>query len=140
MSTPRIRGGIGADEEFWLALERGEFVISRCSGCRRWMWPAHFRCGHCGSWDIAWEPVEATGTVYTWTRNHAVSDVLKERRGDLPYVSMLIELPQAGAIRIPGVLFGDEGGLRIGAPLRGIIRPAEDRSRGYATMSWELAA
>ena len=139
MSIARIRGGIGADEEFWLALEKGEFRISRCAGCGKWVWPAHFRCGDCGSWDVSWNAVEPTGTVYAWTRNHAVSDVIKERRGDLPFVTMLIELPQAGGIRIPGVLKGSDKGLRIGAALRGSIQPGEERSRGYATMVWELA-
>lgn len=138
LSTPRIRGGIGADEEFWLALERGEFRLSRCAGCGKWTWPAHFRCGQCGSWDMVWDNVAPTGTIYTWTRNHAVSDVIKERRGDLPYFTMLIELPQAGGIRIPGVLHGSDSGLRIGAPLRGVILPADERTRGYTTMAWEL--
>lgn len=134
----RIRGGIGADGPYWDALEEGAFRISRCGGCREWLWPAHFRCGQCGSWDIDWEDVEPTGTIYTWTRNHLVSDVLKERRGDLPYVTLLVELPQAGGARIPGVLVGDESGLRIGAPVRGEIRPPEERSRGYATMVWRI--
>lgn len=137
-AVARIRGGIGADEEYWLALERGEFKLARCADCRKWMWPAHFRCGDCGSWDIAWEDVEPVGTVYTWTRNHAVSDVIKERRGDLPYVTLLVELPQAGGARVAGMLDGSYNGLRIGARVRGKIRPPEDRSRGYATMAWEL--
>ena len=138
-ATARIRGGIGADEPYWLALEAGEFKISRCGGCREWLWPAHFRCGKCGSWDIGWEAVEPVGTVYTWTRNHAVSDVLKERRADVPYVTLLVELPQAGGARVAGVLAGEDAGLRIGAPVRGIVRPPEERSRGYATMAWALA-
>ena len=138
-ATTRIRGGIGADEEYWQALERGEFKISRCGGCSEWLWPAHFRCGKCGSWEILWEDVVPSGTIYTWTRNHAVSDVLMERRADIPYVTLLVELPQAGGARIAGVLSGVEAGLKIGAPVRGTIRPAEERSRGYATMVWEIA-
>lgn len=137
-ATPRIRGGIGADEEYWVALERGEFKLPRCSACHTWMWPAHFRCGHCGSWEIAWEAVEPVGTIYTWTRNHAVSDVIKERRADLPYVTVLVELPQAGGARVAGVLEGDGGAVRIGAAVRGVVRPPDARAKGYATMAWEL--
>ena len=139
----RIRGGIGADEEYWLALERGEFRISRCAGCRAWLWPAHFRCGACGSWDIAWEAVEPVGTVYTWTRNFAVSDVLAERRGDVPYVTLLVELPQANRARVAGVLkhtAGDDSLLKIGAAVRGVIEPPSARSRGYTTMVWTLVS
>lgn len=137
-ATARIKGGIGADGPFWDALEKGEFRIARCCGCNEWMMPAHFRCGKCGSWDIGWDEVAPEGIIYTWTRNHAVSDVLRERRGDLPYVTVLVELPQAGGARIPGVLVCDPPGLRIGARVRGVIRPAEERSRGYATMTWDV--
>ncbi len=135
----RIKGGIGADEPFWLALERGELAVPRCSGCARWTWPAHFRCGDCGSWEFSWDRIEPVGRVYTWTRNHAVSDVIKERREDVPFVTMLIELPHAGGIRIPGVLEGSEAGLAIGAPLEGRIRAADEKSKGYVTMVWRLA-
>lgn len=138
--APRIRGGIGADGPYWDALERGDFQLPRCAGCERWMWPAHFRCGHCGSWEIRWEDVEPRGTIYTWTRNHAVSDVIKERRGDVPYVTVLVELAQAGGARVAGVLEGSDSSLRIGALVRGVVRPPEARAKGYATMAWEVVA
>jgi uncharacterized OB-fold protein len=135
----RIRGGIGADEPYWRALEAGEFQLSACGGCSRWLWPAHFRCGECGCWDITWKPIAATGLVYTWTRNHAVSDAVKVRRDSLPYVTLLVELQHAGGARVAGVLAGSDDGLRIGAPVVGEIAPASERSFGYATMCWRLA-
>jgi uncharacterized OB-fold protein len=139
MSIARIKGGIGADEEYWLALERSEFRAPRCSECEQWMWPAQFRCGKCGSWEIAWDQIEPLGTIYTWTRNHAISDAVKERREDLPFVTILVELPQAGLIRVPGVLEGSEEGLYIGASVTGNIRPADEKTKNYATMVWRLA-
>src|SRR5436853_612755 len=57
----RIVGGIGADEPYWEYLEQGEFRLPRCAGCHQWMWPAHFRCGECGSWDQEWVQREPTG-------------------------------------------------------------------------------
>ena len=138
MVTPRMRGGIGADGPFWDALEAGEFRIARCRRCAKWLVPAHFRCGTCGSWEIGWDEVAALGTIYTWTRNHAVSDVLQERRGDLPYVTLLVELSQMGGARLPGLLMGESAGLRIGASVRGVIRPPEERARGFATMAWQI--
>lgn len=136
--TLPIRGGIGADGPFWQALAAGEFRIARCGGCAGWLWPAHFRCGYCGSWDIDWPQVEPVGTLFTWTRNHAVGELLAERRGDLPYVTLLVELPQAGGARVAGVLHGDDSGLAIGMAVRGVIRPAEPRAKGYPTMAWEI--
>lgn len=138
MAQPRIKGGIGADAPFWDALEAGELRIPRCAGCERWMWPAHFRCGVCGSWELRWDAVEPVGTIYAWTRNHLVSDALKERRPELPYVTMLVALPQAGGVRLPGALSGDERGLAIGATVRGRIRPASAATRGYTTMTWQI--
>lgn len=137
-SIQRIRGGIGADEEYWLAIERGELRISRCANCRKWMWPANVRCGDCGSWEIEWEQIEPVGTVYTWTRNHAVSEVLAERQADLPYVTLLVELPQAGGARVAGVLEGREDHLRIGARVRGRFAGPDERSKGYATIVWHI--
>ncbi len=137
-AVQRIRGGIGADEEYWLAIERGEYRISRCADCRTWMWPANFRCGACGSWEVAWEAVEPVGTIYTWTRNHAVSEALAERQADLPYVTLLVELPQAGGARVAGVLEGSEEKLRIGARVRGRIAEPSPRSKGYGTIIWSI--
>lgn len=136
--TLRLKGGIGADAPFWDALDDGAFRLPQCSGCGRWTWPAHFRCGECGSWNFEWIAVSPHGQVYTWTRNHAASDVVRERRAMLPYVSLLVELPEAGCVRIAGVLAGSDSGLRIGAPVRGEIRPADAISKGYATMVWRL--
>ena len=140
MEVARIRGGVGADGPYWDALEAGEFRLSRCDACRTWLWPAHYRCESCGSWDIGWELVEPRGVVFAWTRNHAVSDVLKARRADIPYVSLLVSLPQAAGARVAGILVGDAQHLEIGAVVRGIIRPPEERSLGYATMTWQLVA
>ncbi|QYU69004.1 hypothetical protein J4558_02340 [Leptolyngbya sp. 15MV] len=133
-----IRGGIGADEPYWEALRAGEFRLARCAGCGEWMWPAHFRCGACGSWSVDWPEVVPEGRIYTWTRNHAVGEVVAERRGDLPYVTMLVELPHAGGARVAGVLDGSDEGLAVGTSGRGVIRPPEPRAKGYATMAWEI--
>ena len=138
MSRIPIKGGIAGDGEFWDALDRGEFRISRCAGCETWIWPAHFRCGMCGSWQINWPEVEPQGTVYSWTRTHYVTATIKERAVDLPFVVLLVELPGAGNVRIDGVLTGSEDGLRIGAPVRGVIQPPSEKTKGYTAMAWAI--
>jgi uncharacterized OB-fold protein len=134
----RIAGGVAADDRYWESLEEGEFRVPRCDGCERWMWPAHWRCGECGSWDISWQSVDPLGTVYSWTRTWYAFDRVAERADQVPYVVVLTELPQAGGIRILGVLRGDESGLRIGAPVTGSIDPPSPRSKGYASIRWSL--
>jgi hypothetical protein len=104
MAAPRIKGGIGADGPYWDGLAEGRFRLSRCAWCSRWLWPAHYRGGGCGSWDIAWEDVALHGNLYTWTRNHMVSDVLQERRGDLPYVTLLSTCRRRGAYDSLGIM------------------------------------
>lgn len=134
----RIAGGVGADDRYWEALEDGEFRLPRCSGCGRWSWPADWRCGVCGSWEMDWVEVEPEGTVYSWTRSHYAFDRTRERAAEVPYVVVLAEIPAAGSVRVLGALAGDERGLRIGAPVRGRIEPPSEMTKGYAAIRWEL--
>ncbi len=132
----RIQGGIDADERYWQGLEENRFLLPRCTGCGRWMWPAHWRCGECGSWESDWVDTEPVGTLYSWTRTWYKFDRVLERAADVPYVVALAELPQAGNSRVLGVLKGDESNLRIGVPVRGEIQPPSPVSKNYATIRW----
>jgi uncharacterized OB-fold protein len=87
---------------------------------------------------VAWEDVEPTGTVYSWTRTHYSFERIVERAEDVPYVVVLTQLPQAGGARVLGVLKGDDTALRIGAPVTGAIDPPSPKTKGYATIRWSL--
>ncbi|MGH8997922.1 MAG: Zn-ribbon domain-containing OB-fold protein [Acidimicrobiia bacterium] len=134
----KISGGIGADEPYWEHLAAGEFRLPRCAGCGRWTWPAHWRCGECGSWDLDWVALDPTGVVYSWTRTWYAFDRTRERAGQVPYVVVLAEVTGAGGARVMGVLAGDEDGLRIGAPVVGTIEPPSEQSLGYPALRWSL--
>lgn len=134
----KIVGGIGADDEYWRGLEDGALKLPRCAGCGVWMWPAHFRCGQCGAWDLNWIAVEPQGEIYSWTRSWYAFDRVRERAADVPYVTVLAALPQAGGARVLGVLKGSEEGLRVGAKVRGSIDPPNEKSKGYASIRWSL--
>src|SRR2546423_15710336 len=103
------------------------------------MWPAHFRCGECGSWDQEWVQREPTGVVYSWTRTWYAFDRTKERAEDLPYVVVLAEVADAGAARVMGILAGEESGLKVGAPVVGAIQPPSEKSKWYPSIQWSLA-
>ncbi|MUL82328.1 MULTISPECIES: Zn-ribbon domain-containing OB-fold protein [unclassified Mycolicibacterium] len=135
----RISGGIGADDQYWEALERDEFRLPRCSDCRRWTWPAHYRCGQCGSWDFTWDRVEPVGTVYTWTRCWYTFDRTAERAPDVPYVVVVAEIEAAGGARVIGALQGSEEALEVGAIVHGHIDPPSDKSKGYPALRWSLS-
>lgn len=138
--THRITGGIGADDRYWESLEEGEFRLPQCAGCKGWMWPAHFRCGECGSWEQIWEPVELTGSIYSWTRSWLTFDRTSERTEDLPYTVILAEILGADGVRVLGVLDGPDEKVRVGAAIRGHIDPPSAKSKGYAAVRWTVVA
>jgi uncharacterized OB-fold protein len=124
------------DHPYWAGLGRGELRIQRCTSCKAWKWPADWRCPDCGSYDLDWEVVDPTGRVYSWIRTHlpfvpGFADLV-------PYVTVLVELPQAGGARILGHLTGSEEGVRIGAPLTGTFVPASPRTTGLPVLTWAL--
>ena len=133
----RIAGGIGADEPYWVGLAAGELRLPRCAACKKWLWPAHYRCGACGSWELAWIKQEPVGTVYSWTRTWYPFDRVHERAADVPYVIVVAEVA-CGACLL-GVLKGGEDGLKIGAKVKGIIEPPSEKSKGYPSIQWALA-
>ena len=132
----RMTGGVAADARYWEGLEEGRFLLPRCAGCERWSWPAHWRCGECGSWEMNWVDVEPVGTVYSWTRTWLSFDRVRERADQVPYVVALTEIPAADGARVLGVWLGDESALRIGAPVRGVIDPPSPRSKFHAAIRW----
>lgn len=134
----KIVGAIEADDEFWRSLEEGTFKLPQCASCKTWTWPAHFRCGQCGSWEFVWVAVEPTGTVFTWTRTHYAFDRVLERKQQVPYVTVLAEIPHAGQVRVMGVLKGAADDLRIGMPVRGSIEPPSETSKWYPSIRWEV--
>jgi uncharacterized OB-fold protein len=141
--TQRLVGFYDAGDEFWEGLEEGVFRLSRCAGCQRWMWEAlngspTFRCGECGCWDLEWVEVEPQGVVYAWVRTNQPFDGVLERQDDIPYVTMEVEVGGPGGPRVVGVLKGAEGGLRVGAPVKGSIDPPSAKTKGYAAVRWEL--
>ena len=122
------------DLNFWRGLALGQLWLSRCVKCSTFLWPAPWRCKHCGSFEIGWEQVDARGTVYSWTRTHypfvpGYTDLL-------PYVNVLVELPHADDRRLFGLLRGDQ--VRIGQRVQGVFEPASPDTAHLPTLRWEL--
>jgi uncharacterized OB-fold protein len=129
--------GLGQDARYWEALSRGQLELPRCAACGRWRWPAPFRCGDCGSWSFDWQAVEMRGVIYSWTRTwHPFEGT--EAFGS-PFVTVSVALPQAGDIRLMGVLEG-EGEPAIGAPVAGHVAEAEVHGRSIPGLRWEVSA
>jgi len=134
----KITGAIEADDEYWRSLEEGVFKLPQCASCKTWTWPAHFRCGRCGSWEFVWTALEPKGRIFTWTRTHYAFDRVLERKAQVPYVTVVAEIPHAANVRVMGVLKGDDRALRIGMPVTGTIEPPSAVSKGYPSIRWEM--
>jgi uncharacterized protein len=124
------------DAPFWRGLERNEIRIQRCDRCLNWTWPAEWRCGECGSWDFHWEGVRGEGVIYAWQRTHhpfvpGFADLI-------PYVNVVVELPNAANRRLVGLLVGDTGNVRIGAQVQAEIHPPSPRTLDLAALCWRL--
>jgi uncharacterized OB-fold protein len=127
----------GADAPYWQALSEGRLKLQKCSGCSRWHWPAVWRCGDCGGWALDWHELSPEGRVFSYSRTwHPFAG--SEGIGQ-PYVSLIVELPQAGGRRVLGLLEGPAEGLRIGATVRGRATTTRIGQDDIPSLSWTLA-
>lgn len=126
----------GLDAPHWDGLRNGDLMIQRCSSCHSWVWSPRPICPHCHCFEMAWEAVEPTGTIFSWTRTW--QPFIEEASGHLPYVVVVVELPAAGGRRVLGVLADADGVTpRIGAVVTGRIeQPPDDRY--WPLMRWDL--
>ena len=125
------------DFPYWDGLIKGELRVQRCDKCERWTWPAEWRCGDCGSWELHWEPVDARGVVYAWERTHyPFSQKFKDL---LPYVTVLVALPAAGERRMVGHLLGSDAGIKIGARVNPEIQAPSPLTRNRPALFWRMA-
>lgn len=124
------------DSPFWDALAAGEFRLSRCAACHRWLWPPQPRCGDCGAFELRWDRVEPMGSVFSWTRSwYGFTPPLAEQ---VPYSVVVAELPHAGGTRVLGVVVGADDDLAIGQPVRGEIIRADADKPLSARLRWRL--
>ena len=103
LPTPRAQR-TGLDTEFWAATKRHELVVQRCNSCNDFQWGPEFLCHSCHSFDMGWHRVSGRGRLYSWVRCwNPVHPALKEA---CPYIVAVIELPDAGNVRMVGNLLG----------------------------------
>jgi uncharacterized OB-fold protein len=128
--------GLGADKRYWEALSDGRLELPQCAACGRWRWPAPFRCGDCGGWNFNWQAVEMRGEIYSWTRTwHPFEGT--EHLGS-PFVTLSVALPQAGGVRLMGLLDG-EAEPAIGAIVTGKGAVSHVYGRDIPAIRWQVS-
>lgn len=91
-------------------------------------------CPECWSFNVEWDDVRPTGTVYTWARSHR--DFMTELDVKAPYVTVLVELDDV-PIRLLGILVG-AGSVAIGDRVTGVFQKPDNSS--WTILRWEPAA
>jgi len=127
----------GPAAEFWAAARRHELVVQRCPRCRTWQWGPEHICHHCHSFDLTYERVSPRGTVYSWERSwYSVHPALQQA---VPYLTVLVELPQAGGVRMVGNLLGDPLQMvGIGAEVEAVFEDHHDADPPFTLVQWRM--
>lgn len=120
------------DEEtggFWRAANEHRLVVRICNACGAKLHLPKSYCHHCGSWDVGWQDVRPTGSVYSWTvLHHTIHDAFPA-----PSTIVLVQLDEDPLIRFIGHLAG-AAELFVGMPMR--VR-FEDVEPGVTLPQWE---
>lgn len=120
------------DEEtagFWQAANEHRLVVRTCNACGAKLHLPKSYCHRCGSWDVGWRDVRATGSVYSWTiLHHTIHEAFPA-----PCTIVLVALDEDASIRFIGQIPG-AAELYEGMPMR--VR-FEDIEPGVTLPQWE---
>lgn len=95
----------GLDAPFWEGARNHTLLVQRCRACETFQFGPEWICHHCRSSEIDWTQCGGRGKVYAFERVwHPVHKALRDKG---PYLIVLVELPDAGGVRMVGNLLGD---------------------------------
>ena len=81
---------------FWTGGKDGQLLIQRCESCGLWVNPPEAAvCASCGG-TLSPQPVNGTGTVFSFTINHQPYNPATP----VPYVVALVELAEQENLRV----------------------------------------
>jgi uncharacterized OB-fold protein len=101
------------EEPFWTGGADGRLLITRCRSCGWWIHPPRPACRRCRSTDVGPEAVSGQGTIYTYTVNHQAWAPGLE----VPYVLVVVELPEQDGLRITSRLVDPPAEVAVGDPV-----------------------
>lgn len=127
----------GLSEPFWSGLRQGVLRVQRCEGCGGLQFGPEWICHRCHGFELGWQEVAPRGRIYSWERSwHPVHPALKEA---VPYLVVLVELPEAGNVRLLGNLLGPpEQPVPIGAAVEGAFEHHEHADPPFSLLQWRL--
>lgn len=127
----------GLSAPYWSGLREGRLRVQHCAACGTWQFGPEWICHHCHAFDPPWEDVAPRGRVYSWERVwHPAHAALK---GHGAYLVVLVELPQAGLVRMVGNLLGDPmQEVRIGAEVEGVYEHHAGAQPPFSLLQWRV--
>jgi uncharacterized OB-fold protein len=122
-------------QPFWDAAKSHRLTACRCAACGRFRMPPTAFCPNCRSQDVEWPTLSGRGVIYSFTIVERA--VVPGMAAHLPYVPAVIELPDAGGLRLISNIVGvPVGEIRIGAAVRAVW---DDRADGVSLVRFVLA-
>lgn len=130
------RNGLSAP--FWEGLKREALMVQRNPRTGVFQFPPQWIAHDDQRFELDWVEVEPRGAIYSWTRVwHPVHPALRDA---CPYIVVVVELPQAGNVRMLGNLLGDpRQEVRIGAEVEAAFEHHPDATPPYSLCQWRLA-
>jgi len=128
----------GLSARYWQGLREGRLLVQHCAHCGTWQFGPEWLCHRCQRFDPDWREVEPLGHIYSWERVwHPAHPALRQHG---PYLAVLVELPQAGGVRMVGNLLGDAmQEVEIGAPVAGVFEHHREARPSYSLLHWRVA-
>ena len=122
---------------YWTGLRQNQLLVQRCPHCRTWQFGPEWLCHHCHAFDAEWTKVEPRGRIFSWERVWHPAHAALRQHG--PYIAVLVELPQAGGVRMVGNLLGDPMQMvTIGAEVEGMFEHHPDSDPAYSLLQWRM--
>ena len=127
----------GLDAPYWEGTRSHELRLQRCRACQTYQWGPEWTCHRCLSLNVGWETIKARGRIYSWERVwHPVHPALQDT---VPYVVVLVELPQAENVRMIGNLIGDpRQPVPIGAEVEAVFEDHREAETPYSLVQWRV--
>jgi uncharacterized OB-fold protein len=111
-------------QPFWEAAKAGRLSVPHCGACGRHRLPPLPFCRHCQSGDMRWRDVAPRAELYSYTVCQTKD---RPERPAFIYLPVVVELPDAGRVRLTGNLVGLVlADVRIGMPLSVHWHPVAD--------------
>ena len=125
-------------EPYWQGLKEGLLKVQRCVKCETWQFAPEWICHRCHEIHPDWVTVRPKGRIYSWERVWHPAHTVIRNYG--PYLAVLVELPEAGHVRMIGNLLGDPlQDVVIGQEVVGVFEHHPEELPPYSLLQWRLA-